>query len=734
MAGIMDVEVGKSVRELGLDDIIRAGLPPPKADVFYGQLQRAISEVGGSEASLWQRVSKELLTPHHPHSLHQLMYYSIYKNWDLAKNGPPLAWFPTQESARLTNLGRIMEAHGPQLLGSSYYNPISSFSSFQQFSAEYPEVYWSIVFKEISIIFHKSPRCILDTSDKSKPSGVWMPGAVLNVAECCLSPKESIGKQDNSVAIIWRDEGCDEYPVNKMTLGELRAKVMRVANALDTVFTKGDAVAIDMPMTVNAVVIYLALVLAGYVVVSIADSFVPKEIATRLRVSKAKGIFTQDFILRGHRTIPLYSRVVESGAPKAIVIPGAGKEVGVQLRESDISWSDFLSFPDHLRSPEYYSAVRQPIEAMTNILFSSGTTGEPKAIPWTHVAPIRSGVESWAHLDVRVGDVFCWPTNLGWVMGPVLIYSSFLSGATVALYQGSPLDRGFGKFIQDAGVHVLGTVPSMVKTWKKTGCMEGLDWSQIRLFASTGEASSIDDDLWLSSLAWYKPVIECCGGTELASPYLHGSLLQPQALGMFSTPSMTTGFVILDEQQSPYPNDQPCLGEIALIPTLMGASDTLLNADHNAVYFKGMPVYKGMRLRRHGDMIERTVGGYYKAHGRCDDTMNLGGIKTSAVEIERVCNRAHEQILETAAISIPSPGGGPEQLAVVAVLKDGPKITLDTLKVSFSKAIQSNLNPLFKVSFVKVMSDFPRTPSNKVMRRVLRDQLKQEFSVTRSKL
>lgn len=734
MARARDFEVVKCVRELGVNDIVQAGLPPHKAAIFYGKLERAIAELGGSDTLLWNRVSKELLNPRCPHTLHQLMYYSIYKDWDTAKNGPPLAWFPTQESARLTNIGRLMEAHGPEVLGSSYDNPITSFSLFQQFSVDNPEVYWSLVLKELSIIFHESPRCILDKSDKSQSSGVWIPGSVLNVAEGCISPKESIKKTDDSIAIIWREEGHDDDPVNKMTLRELRARVMQVANALDMVFTKGDTIAIDMPMTVDAVVVYFALILAGYVVVSIADSFAPKEIATRIRVSKAKGIFTQDFILRGRKKIPLYSRVVESGAPKAIVIPAEGKELGTQLRENDISWSKFLAFTDHLHSPEYYSPARQPAESLTVILFSSGTSGEPKAIPWTQIASIRSGAESWAHLDVRAGDVFCWPTNFGWIMGSVLVYSCFLSGATVALYHGSPLDRGFGKFVQDAGVNLLGTVPSMVKTWKNTGCMEGLDWSQIRNFGSTGEASSIDDDLWLSSKAWYKPVIECCGGTELSATYINGSLLQPQAFGMFSTPSMTTGFVLLDDSHIPLPNDQPCIGEIGLFPTYFGASHRLLNADHDAVYFKGMPFYKGMRLRRHGDMLERITGGYYKAHGRSDDTMNLGGIKTSAIEIERVCNRAHEQISETAAISIPSPGGGPEQLAIVAVLKNGPEISVDTLKASLSKAIQTNLNPLFKVSFVKVVSDFPRTSSNKIIRRALRDQLKQELSTPRSKL
>lgn len=74
--------------------------------------------------------------------------------------------------------------------------------------------------------------------------------------------------------------------------------------------------------------------------------------------------------------------------------------------------------------------------------------GDPKAIPWTQLSPIRCAADSWAHINIQAGDICCWPTNLGWVMGPILLYSCFLSGATLALYHGSPLGRGFGKFIQ----------------------------------------------------------------------------------------------------------------------------------------------------------------------------------------------------------------------------------------------------------------------------------------------
>ncbi|XP_038902724.1 probable acyl-activating enzyme 18, peroxisomal [Benincasa hispida] len=721
--------MGKSIWELGIEDFVKAGLNLDEAVEFNRILQNAVSTAQRSDpAEVWRELmARRALKPTYPYELHRLLYYSVYANWNVSSNGPPPYWFPSLDQSKLTNLGKIMELHGPKLLGASYKDPISSFSLFQKFSSQNPEIYWSIVLEELSVTFQKAPRCILDRTEKS--NGKWLPDSILNIAECCLLPSSRPLKDDNHLAVVWRDEGCDNSNVNRMTLKELRERVMLVANALDATFSKGDAIAIDMPLTVHAVVIYLAIVLSGLVVVSIADSFAANEVAIRLRISKAKGVFTQDFILRGGKKYPLYSRVIEGGSCKAIVIPATGNRLEVDLREHDLSWQEFLSTAKEFPRSNCYSPIYHSIDAVTNILFSSGTTGEPKAVLWTQLSPIRSAADSWAHMDVQAGDVICWPTNLGWVMGPVSVYSSLLSGATLALYHGSPLGRGFGKFVQDAGVTLLGTVPSLVKTWKDTSCMEGLDWTKIRRFASTGETSNVDDDLWLSSRSYYKPVLECCGGTELASCYIMGSPLQPQAFGAFSTPSMTTGFVILDEYGIPYPEDQPCIGEIGLFPLCLGASSELLNADHHEVYFKGMPKYNGMQLRRHGDIIKRSVGGYFVVQGRADDTMNLGGIKTSSVEIEQICNHVDESILETAAVSVSPIEGGPERLVILVVLRKGYKRSPQELKVKFSKAIQSNLNPLFKVGFVKIVPSFPRTASNKLLRRVLRKQMKDELSL-----
>lgn len=709
----------KTLDSVTVADVEALGIHTELAGKLHGKLTRIVRNYGSATPQTWYHISKELLTPNLPFSFHQMMYYGCYK--DFGPDTP--AWLPDPKIARLTNIGQLLERRGKEFLGSKYEDPISSFSDFQRFSVSDQEVFWKTILEEMNISFSVPPECILRESP-SHPGGQWLPGARVNPAKNCLSLRK---RTLSDVAIIWRSEGNDEAPVEKMTCQELRESVWEVAYALESLgLEKGSAIAIDMPMDVNSVVIYLAIVLAGYVVVSIADSFAPSEISTRLILSKAKAIFTQDFIPRGEKKIPLYSRVVEAHSPMAIVIPNRASSLSIELRDGDISWPDFLDRVKDSKGLEFV-AVEQPIDAFTNILFSSGTTGDPKAIPWTLLTPFKAAADGWCHMDIKNGDVVAWPTNLGWMMGPWLVYAPLLNGASIALYNGSPLGSGFAKFVQDAKVTMLGVIPSIVRTWKAKNSPDGYDWSTIRCFGSTGEASSVDEYLWLMGRAEYKPIIEYCGGTEIGGSFVSGSMLQPQSLAAFSTAVMGCSLHILGDDGFPIPSDVPGIGELALGPLMFGASSTLLNADHNEIYFKGMPVLNGKVLRRHGDVFERTSKGYYHAHGRADDTMNLGGIKVSSLEIERICNAVDENILETAAVGVPPAAGGPEKLVIAVVFKDSDNLEqkLVNLLISFNTALQRKLNPLFKVSSIVPLPSLPRTATNKVMRRVLRQQFSQ---------
>ncbi len=373
-------------------------------------------------------------------------------------------------------------------------------------------------------------------------------------------------------------------------------------------------------MTAEAVAIYLGIIKAGGVAVGIADSFRPREIASRLRLARVKAVFVQDVIVRGHKTLPSYTNLIEAGAPTAIVLPGH-THIQIPLRPGDFAWADFLQANDPVH------AVIGGSEDPINILFSSGTTGESKAIPWSHATPIKCAMDAHFHQNVQPGDVLVWPTNMGWMMGPWLVFASLLNRATLGLYYGAPTDREFGAFVQAAGTTMLGVVPGLVKKWRDSGCMEGLDWTAIELFSSTGECSNAGDMRWLMQRAGGRPVIEYCGGTEIGGGYITGTVTKPCLPGTFNTPALGLDFVILD----PHGNAAHA-GELFIVPPSIGLSTSLLNQKHHDLYFANTPKdIAGRALRRHGDQMQELGNGYWCVHSVVsDDTMNLGGNRRSA--------------------------------------------------------------------------------------------------------
>eukprot|EP00884_Botryococcus_braunii_P002914 jgi/Botrbrau1/12623/Bobra.0169s0150.1 len=668
----------------------------------------------------WRKISKHVLQPDDPFPAHQLLFRKVYRDWDSEKLGPPPVWIPTPQGMADTNLACFMQSFQgpPEWRRERSGDPARDLHLLHRISYEFPEHFWPPMMEQLRVRFRIPPTRVLE--DASNPDEArWLPGARMNIAESALSVRDP-----DPPALLWAEENSP-CQVHSLSLGRLRDMCYRTAAALRAAgFSPGDAIAINMPMTVEACVAYFGIVLAGCTVVSIADSFAPSEISSRLRIVNAKAIVTQDVIIRGGKQHPLYKRVVEAQAPMAIVIPClTGGPLQEPLRPGDFSWDDFLAQVPELASFEPH--VADPYE-VTNILFSSGTTGEPKAIPWTHVTPIRG--------------VFAWPTNLGWMMGPFLLYGALLNGAAIALYQGSPLEKGFGEFLGAARVTSLGLVPSIVKAWRASGCMQGLDWGAVRSIGSTGEASAPRGlPLAVCQGQATNQFWSIAGVPKFGGGFLGGSLLQPNCCSTFSLPTLgdpTSSFPIAvaggvdggggRHEAEPHGDVREALGELALAPPILGGSQRLLNRDHYKVYYEGMPQEEGTgrQLRRHGDEMQRLPNGYYVALGRVDDTMNLGGIKVSSVELERVCQKWVEEVREVAAVGVPSPGGGPDRL-VLFVVPTGPEADPLKLRASCQQAIRAHLNPLFKVDQVLLRDSLPRTASNKVMRRLLRDELRQ---------
>ena len=500
---------------------------------------------------------------------------------------------------------------------------------------------------------------------------------------------------------MYRRQGANAH----LSYSELRRLVDQFAHGLGRrgVGT-GDRVAIAMPMTVEAVVAYLGTVAVGATVVSIADSFASHEIATRLGMTDPSLVVTQDRIVRSGREHAMFEKVAEAGAPPCVVVDTGA---GVPIRDGDVLWDDFL----HAAGP--FRPVPCAPNGHVNILFSSGTTGEPKAIPWTHLTAIKSAMDGHFHHDIHQNDIVAWPTNLGWMLGPWLIFATLINDATMALYDDAPTGRGFIDFVRTAGVTVLGFVPSIVAAWRASGALDSAGWTEVRLLSSSGEASVPEDYAWLMQIAGGVPVIEYCGGTEIGGGYISGTVLHEAVPATFTTPVLGLDVRILDDENRPSDN-----GEMFVVPPSFGLSQELLGRDHDEVYYSGVPE-SDVPLRRHGDHMERLPNGYYRALGRIDDTMNLGGVKVSSAELERVVGVING-VAEVAAVGIQPPGGGPSRLVIYACPEPGVQADPGAWKLLMQQAIRSELNPLFKIEDVIAVQVLPRTASAKVMRRELR--------------
>ena len=608
-------------------------------------------------------------------------------------DGPPIAWSPGSQRDH-TNLAQFMKQFG-----------VSDYVAMHKLSCSDRDGFWKSVVDHLGIEFSTEPNSVLNDSSEPKNTD-WLQGAMLNISDSCFSAPS------DRPAVVTRKEGSAELETTNY--GQLERRVNRVAKGLkDHGFEAGDRSALYLPMTLECVVAYLGIIRAGCCAVSIADSFSSEELGKRLDLAEAKGLITVDTQTRAGKKITMYPKAVEAGAPRTVVIPEDGV-LSEALREGDMTWQQLVD-----NDGDCESIAAHPYEPV-NILFSSGTTGTPKAIPWTHLTPIKAAMDGHLHQDIRPDDVVAWPTNIGWMMGPWLIFASLINKGTIALFEGNPGGQEFTDFVEDAKGSMLGVVPALVKAWKANGSMKSKRWSSVRAFSSTGEPSNRQDYLWLMSRTDYRaPVIEYLGGTEIGGGHITGTMVQPASPSTFTTMALGVDSAIVTDGGE-FADDNEA-GELFLIPPSIGLSQTLLNANHDEVYYQGCPAGPaGEVLRRHGDRIKKLSRGFYKVEGRMDDTMNLGGIKVGSLELERVLEM-HPHISECAAVGVAPPEGGAAQVGVYAVTNPGADVRTDEMKADLDRRLSRSMNPLFRVSEVIVMDELPRTASNKLMRRKLQE-------------
>jgi len=369
--------------------------------------------------------------------------------------------------------------------------------------------------------------------------------------------------------------------------------------------------------------------------------------------------------------------------------------------------------------PDQADCVSTSAEDLLMILYTSGTTGRPKGTAHTHCGfPVKAAQDMAFGTDVHPGDVIYWMTDMGWMMGPWLVFGSTLLGATCFIYDGAPDYPGADRLwamVARHRINVLGISPTLVRVLITYGdeLVKAHDTSSIRFFASTSEPWNPDPWMWLFNVVGEgkRPIINYSGGTEISGGIVMGNPLLPLKPTAFSGPCPGIDADVVDEAGNPVRNK---VGELVIRSPWIGMTrgfwkDKQRYLDSYWSRFKDVWV--------HGDWAAVDEDGLWYILGRSDDTIKVAGKRIGPTEIESVLVD-HPKVVEAAAIGVPHEIKG-SQVMCFCVLKPGTE-PAEELRNRLKENIAIEMGKPLKPKDIKFVSDLPKTRNGKVMRRIIR--------------
>jgi acetyl-CoA synthetase len=549
----------------------------------------------------------------------------------------------------------------------------------------------------------------------------WCVGGGLNIATRCLDYR--LATRADQPAILWEGEEGQQRSLSYL---ELHNEVERCATGLrDLGIGKGDAIGLYLPMMPETVVALLAIARIGAIAVPVFSGYGPAAIATRLRDVEAKVLVTCDAFPRRGKTV-----AAKSVADEAVRNCPAIRHVVVVERYAtlrdlnpvrDVSWHKMLSRGAAAlqRNQCAGAATRTLAEDPLIILYTSGTTGKPKGIVHSHCGfPIKSAQDMAFGTDVGPGTRISWVTDIGWMMGPWLIYGALILGATVVLYDGAPDYPGPGRmweFCARHNVEVLGISPSLVRALATQGddLPAHHDLSSLRILASTGEPWTPDAWWWLfKNVGGGKlPIINYSGGTEISGSILMNNPLLPINPCAFSAPCPGIAADVLDENGQ---SVRGSVGELVIKQPWIGMARGFWRDPERYLetYWRRWP---GVWV--HGDWASIDDDGHWFIHGRSDDTLKIAGKRVGPAEVEAIL-AANAAVMEAAVIAVPDAMKGSKMLGFCVLSQ--PDQAGDELATVLCDPVAVALGKPLRPHSVHFVPSLPKTRNAKTMRRLIR--------------
>jgi acetyl-CoA synthetase len=475
-------------------------------------------------------------------------------------------------------------------------------------------------------------------------------------------------------------------------------------------------------MIPETVIVLLALARIGAIAVPLFSGYGPAAIEARLNDVGAKALFTCDAFPRRGQIVASKATVDEAVARcpelRHVLVVDRMAQVISMTPGRDIRWDDLLELGAQA-DPAMRQLEPTAAEDLLIVIYTSGTTGRPKGIQHTHCGfPLKSAQDMAFGTDVGSGTRISWVTDIGWMMGPWLIYGATLLGATIVLYDGAPdyptADRMW-KFCASHAVEVLGISPTLVRALATQGDdLPGRhDLSRLRIFGSTGEPWNPGPWRWLFEKVGGGriPIINYSGGTEISGGILMGNPLLPIKPCSFPAPCPGIAADVVDDECRPV---RGSVGELIIRRPWIGQARGFWKDDDRYLqtYWSRWP---GIWV--HGDWAEIDEDGHWYILGRSDDTLKIAGKRVGPAEVESILV-GHPRVVEAAVIGIPDEVKGNSMIAFCVISEEAKGD--DSLAEELRRLVGAELGKPLRPERVFFVPAIPKTRNAKVMRRVIR--------------
>ncbi|MCX6153927.1 MAG: acetate--CoA ligase [Candidatus Kapabacteria bacterium] len=593
---------------------------------------------------------------------------------------------------------------------------IKDWDSFNSEAMNDPEGFWEKHARELH--WFEDWNCVLDESNK--PFYKWFKNGKTNIAYNCLDVHMQTYRR-NKLALVWEGENGDVLTHSYYSLHRETTKFANILRSLGV--KKGDRVTIYMGRIPELMLAMLACAKIGAIHSVVYGGFSVEALHERIEDSESRVLITADGAFQRGKIVPL-KEIVDEALKRAatvehvLVVKRTGQDVYMESGR-DMWYHELAALPIAMQNGSHTEIMDS--EDPLFILYTSGTTGKPKAILHTHGGYMVGTYTTLKYVfDIKDEDRYWCAADPGWITGhSYIVYGPLLNGATSFMYEGAPnypYPNRWWQMIEKYGINILYTAPTAIRGLMRFGeaWVNRHDLSSLRLLGSVGEP--INPEAW----RWYYnvvgkghcPIMDTWWQTETGNFMITPLPCMPLKPGSGTKPFPGIEMDILDEDGNPVAANQEGYLVIkkpwpAMLRTIYKDPDRLVSQ-----YFSRFPGYYMT-----GDSARRDEDGYYWIIGRVDDVIKVSGYRLGTAEIESALG-SHRDVAESAAIGIPHEIKGNVIYAYV-ILNNGV-VASDSLAEQLKAHVGYEVGPIAKPEKIEFVDSLPKTRSGKIMRRVLK--------------